>query len=300
MKDFCFLFPGQGAQTVGMGKDLYEKSDFAKKAFVLADEVLGYKLSDICFNGPQEELNKTQNTQPALLTVSYILYNLLNKEPMISAGHSLGEYSALVCAGAFSFEDAVSLVYKRGTYMQEAVPEGKGSMVALIGADVEKIKEVLEKSEGIVGIANWNSAAQVVISGDKEAVENAVKEIGAPKSVPLAVSAPFHSKMMMPAQERLSVDIDKIDFKPLNYPIVNNVDVKEMINPEEIKESLKRQVSSPVLWHKTVLYLLQEKECRSFCEIGTGNVLRGILKRTAREFDIKPQITGYSTFEDLS
>ncbi len=300
MKDFCFLFPGQGAQTVGMGKDLYEKSDFAKKTFNLADDILGYKLSDICFNGPQEELNKTQNTQPALLTVSYILYNLLNKEPEISAGHSLGEYSALLCAGGFSFEDAVSLVHKRGRYMQEAVPAGQGSMVALIGADIEKVKDILGQSKGIVDIANWNSAAQVVISGKKEDVEKAVKEIEAPKSVTLAVSAPFHSRLMMPAQEKLSVDIDKVQFNTLNYPVVNNVDVKEIMEVEEIKDSLKRQVSSPVLWHKTMIYLLQEKGYSSFSEIGTGKVLRNILKRTAREFNIKPEIKGYSTLNDLS
>ncbi len=300
MKDYAFLFPGQGSQVIGMGKDLYEKTDLGKKIFKTADEVLGYKLSEICFNGPEEELKLTHNTQPALLTVSYILFSLLGKTPQIAAGHSLGEYSAVLASGGLKFEDAVMLVHKRGKYMQEAVPVGKGAMAAIIGTKISEIEEKIKTVSGVVNLANWNSSSQIVISGEKDAVEEAVKLINAPKSVMLPVSAPFHSELMLPAQEKLSVDIDNTTFSDLKFPIINNVDSKIVSDKEKVKEGLKRQVTGAVLWHKSMTNLLEEKKINNYLEIGTGRVLSGLIKRTSRELGIDVKIENIQNFDDLS
>jgi len=300
MKDYAFLFPGQGSQVIGMGKDLYEKTDLGKKIFKTADEVLGYKLSEICFNGPEEELKLTHNTQPALLTVSYILFSLLGKTPQIAAGHSLGEYSAVLASGGLKFEDAVMLVHKRGKYMQEAVPVGKGAMAAIIGTKISEIEEKIKTVSGVVNLANWNSSSQIVISGEKDAVEEAVKLINAPKSVMLPVSAPFHSELMLPAQEKLSVDIDNTTFSDLKFPIINNVDSKIVSDKEKVKDGLKRQVTGAVLWHKSMTNLLEEKKINNYLEIGTGRVLSGLIKRTSRELGIDVKIENIQNFDDLS
>lgn len=300
MNDTAFLFPGQGSQYVGMGKDLFEKSDLGRKTFKLANEILGYDFMKICFEGPEEELKLTHNTQPALLTVSYILFNLLGHEPVLGAGHSLGEYSAVLCAGGIDYEDAVMLVHKRGKYMQEAVPVGKGAMAAIIGLDIDQIREKMENIDGIVNIANWNSSSQIVISGEKGAVENAVEVLAAPKSVMLPVSAPFHSELMLPAEEKLSVDLDKINFRDLKFPIINNVDVEEITDREKVRDGLKRQVTRPVLWHPTVLKMVNDNGMESYAEVGAGKVLGGLIRRTSRDLDKKIELVNYQTYEDLN
>jgi len=312
MSDRAFLFPGQGSQAVGMGLDLFERSEFAKKTFRQADEILGYPLSRICFTGPEEELKLTYNTQPALLTVSYILYTLWQKEPLLAAGHSLGEYSALLCAGVFRYEDALTLVHKRGKYMQEAVPVGKGAMAALIGAGIDDIRRVVDAvnaenavlppdPEGVrrvVNLANWNSAAQVVISGEKGTVEEAVRRLGV-KSVFLPVSAPFHSELMLPAEEKLSRDLDRVDFADPKFPVINNWQVGMVTNASAAREGLKKQVSRPVRWHETMEMLLADSAVVQFAEIGSGKVLAGLLKRSARDKQRQVQVINIENLTDI-
>ncbi len=312
MNDRVFLFPGQGSQAVGMGQDLFEKSEFARKTFRQADEILGYPLSRICFSGPEEELKLTSNTQPALLTVSYILYNLWQKEPLLAAGHSLGEYSALLCAGVFSYEDALTLVHRRGKYMQEAVPVGKGAMAALIGADIEVIQKTVaalnQESAGlppdpegvrrVVSLANWNSAGQVVISGEKGMVEEAARRLGV-KTVFLPVSAPFHSELMLPAEERLAIDLDRVVFSDPKFPVINNWQACKVMSASEAREGLKKQVSRPVRWHETMEAMLAEPAAAFFAEIGSGKVLAGLLKRAARDKNRQVQIVNIENLTDL-
>jgi [acyl-carrier-protein] S-malonyltransferase len=227
------------------------------------------------------------------------LFDILGREPFIAAGHSLGEYSALLAAGTFSFEEAVMLVHKRGIYMQEAVPVGEGAMAAIIGVDMNRIKETLGTINGIVDIANWNSSSQIVISGEKSAVEEAVEIISAPKSVFLPVSAPFHSRLMHPAEEKLKVVLNDTDFKDLNFPVINNVEAKEMLKGNEAREALIRQVSRPVLWHNTMLKFLQEYKIEKFAEIGSGKVLAGLISRTARELGADIEVKNIQTLQDL-
>lgn len=312
MNDRAFLFPGQGSQAVGMGLDLFEKSEFAKKTFRQADEILGYPLSRICFTGPEEELKLTTNTQPALLTVSYILYTLWQKEPLLAAGHSLGEYSALLCAGVFSYEAALLLVHKRGKYMQEAVPVGKGAMAALIGADIEAIRQTLEtvnrdreslapdpaRVRRVVNLANWNSAGQVVISGEKGAVEEAARRLGV-KTVFLPVSAPFHSELMLPAEEKLALDLERVAFADPRFPVINNWQVRKVTTAAQAREGLKMQVSRPVRWHETMETLLAEPAIANYAEIGSGRVLAGLLKRAARDRQRQVTIINIENLADI-
>ncbi len=299
MSGVAFLFPGQGSQAVGMGKDFYESSPQAQEIFARADEALGYKISKLCFEGPEDELKLTQNTQPALLAVSYVAYVLLGKNASIAAGHSLGEFSALVAAGSLEFEDALRLVHKRGKYMQEAVPVGVGAMAAILGSDYEDVEKALAKvTDGVVEIANWNSQEQVVIAGHEEAVEKALALINPPRFVMLPVSAPFHCRLMKSAEEKLSCDLDDVEFKDLNFPIITNVDAKIIHKGDEARDSLKRQVTRPVLWYRS-MEILNEENIDVLVELGSGKVLSGLGRRISRRWESSPALMNAEDPESL-
>jgi [acyl-carrier-protein] S-malonyltransferase len=284
MSRLAFLFPGQGSQAVGMGESFFEHYSLARELFGRADEILGYRISRLCFEGPDEELRLTQNTQPALLVVSAIAYSLFGREPAIAAGHSLGEYSALVAAGSLRFEDGLRLVHNRGKYMQEAVPVGQGAMAAVLGMSYEDLSQAVSRVQsGVVQIANWNSQEQLVIAGHKQAVEEALKMAKPPRSVMLPVSAPFHSALMKGAEDRLAIDLDRVELKDLKFPIVTNVDAKIIRTGEAARDSLKRQVSRPVLWYKS-MELLAGENIDAFVELGPGKVLTGLIKRIGRSW----------------
>jgi [acyl-carrier-protein] S-malonyltransferase len=289
----AYIFPGQGSQSPGMGRDLAENFPAARAVFEEADEALGFKLSELCFGGPAEALQLTENTQPAILTVSVAALRAMESEgfaarPDFVAGHSLGEYSALVAAGALSLRDAVQTVRRRGRYMQEAVPVGEGAMAAVLGADLETVRAVCDEvrqGAEVCGPANVNSPGQIVIAGSAAAVERALpflKERGAKRAIPLKVSAPFHCALMMPAQERLAADLEGVEFADLAVPLVTNVDARVVRAGAEARESLVRQVSQPVRWRESI-ELLAGHGVGTFVEVGPGKVLSGLVRQTAPE-----------------
>lgn len=291
MNKLAFLCPGQGAQAVGMGADLIEKYELAKHRFEEADEALGFSISKLCFEGPAEKLQLTANTQPAILTVSVILGELLKGNgvvPSVAGGHSLGEYSALVLAGVIDFKDAVLLVHKRGEFMQEAVPVGKGGMAAILGLTDEVIEEVcaeVQKTVGEVQAVNYNCPGQTVIAGTIEGVTKAAEELkakGAKKAVVLPVSAPFHSSLMKPAAEKLAVEIEKLEWKDPAFPVVANVDGKLQKDAKTIKANLIAQAASPVKWIDCVK-TMTEFGADTFIEAGPGKTLAGFNKRIDRK-----------------
>ncbi|MCI7613332.1 MAG: ACP S-malonyltransferase [Selenomonadaceae bacterium] len=286
MSKLAFVFPGQGAQKVGMGKDFFDNYDVAKKMFKEADEALGYSIMKMCFEGPEEDLKLTANTQPAILTISCIANEILKEngvQPEITGGHSLGEYSALVAAGVLQFQDAVALVHKRGAYMQEAVPVGEGGMAAIIGVDREKIVEICQSvsAESPVQAVNFNCPGQIVIAGATRGVELAVEELkaaGAKKAVILPVSAPFHSTLMQPAAEKLAVELDKVTLSDAKIPVVANVNAQILTKAEDIKASLVAQAASPVLWEDCVAKM-KEFGADVLLEAGPGKTLCGFNRR---------------------
>ena len=285
----ALLFPGQGSQAPGMGFELAEDFASARAVFEQADQALGFSLSKLCFEGPAEELTLTENTQPAILTCSIAVLAAAREKGLEAdyvAGHSLGEYSGLVAAGAIDFADAVRLVRNRGRYMQEAVPAGVGAMAAILGLDPDKVGEVCEQAaQGqIVSPANLNSPGQVVIAGHADAVTRAVeaaKQAGARKTVMLNVSAPFHCALMQPAGDRLTPELDAIAFNDLATPLVNNADAAEITSGAAAREGLKKQIPNPVLWEQSIRRLAELGVSR-FVEVGPGRVLTGLLRSIDR------------------
>ena len=288
--EIAFLFPGQGSQFAGMGKDLADNFAAARQVFEEADEALSFSISKLCFEGPEEELQLTENTQPAILSVSVAAHRVLRAEgfpaPAFVAGHSLGEYAALVAAGAISLADAVGTVRARGRYMQEAVPVGTGAMAAVIGGDRLEIEKLCaQASENLVcSVANINSPNQVVIAGNVEAVDRAMELLKgvAKRVIKLNVSAPFHCALMKPAQDRLAFELGQLSFSEPAIPVVTNVDARVMTEPADLRDSLLRQVSSPVRWLESMELLLQQG-VGTFVEVGPGKVLSGLMRQINRE-----------------
>jgi [acyl-carrier-protein] S-malonyltransferase len=284
------MFPGQGSQIVGMGREFYEQDADARSLFAEASGVLGYDVARLCFDGPREQLNLTEYTQPSLLTASVAALHCLQRaglRPIAVAGHSLGEYTALVAAGGLAFRDAVALVRARGRYMQEAVEDGKGLVCALLGLDREIVAEVCREASamGVVSPANFNAPGQIVIAGDKVAVEEAMrlaKTKGCRKAIPLAVSVPVHTSLMLPAAERLSVEVMRVPLKDLEVPLINNAEAKPIQKASEVRTSLIKQLASSVLWEDSVR-VMQRMEIGTLIEIGPGTVLCGLAKRIAPE-----------------
>jgi [acyl-carrier-protein] S-malonyltransferase len=308
--NLAFLFPGQGSQAVGMGKDLGERYPVAKQAFEEADEALGMKLSQLCYEGPEDQLRLTENTQPAILTVSVAAWRVLSEKgikPAFVAGHSLGEYSAHVAAGTLSFNDAVRAVRNRGKYMQEAVPVGTGSMAAIVGLNIEAITTLCaDAAQGeVCEPANINSPDQIVISGSLAAIERAVKlaeERDAKRAKMLQVSAPFHCSLMKPAQDRLAMDLEALSFSGPQVPVIANVYAKPVEDAVSAREALIRQVTGSVKWSESI-QLLIARGVQTFIELGPGKVLCGLMRqidRTKKALNVEDEASLQKTLEYLT
>jgi [acyl-carrier-protein] S-malonyltransferase len=300
----AFVFPGQGSQYVGMGRDLCEQFLVAKKIFAEADDALGFSLSRLCFMGPESELNMTENTQPAMLTASIAALRVLESETPLradfAAGHSLGEYSALVCAGALRFADAVKIVAQRGRFMQEAVPAGDGRMAVVLGLGMDKLRSLCEEASNseVVAPANLNGGGQIVIAGTKGAVGRAMTlatQQGAKRVFDLAVSAPFHCELMRPAAERLRRALDDIVIQPLSVGVISNVEAEVNYDAGRVKSLLTAQAVQPVRWEESVRKL-EALGCRRVWEVGPGRVLRGLIKRISSSIDVE----NFETAQDLT
>ena len=286
----AMVFPGQGSQAPGMGKELADKFPVARAVFEEADDALGLAISRLCFEGPAEDLQLTENTQPAILTTSVAAFRAAREfglpEPSFVAGHSLGEYSALVAAGVLSLPDAVKTVRARGQYMQRAVPVGTGAMAAVIGGELSAIEEACRQASAdqVCSVANSNSPSQVVIAGNAEAVDRAIELLKgvAKRVIKLNVSAPFHCALMKSAQDELAADLERLSFSEPRVPVVTNVDAKIVTAPDVLRESLLRQVSAPVRWLES-MQLLLERDVETFIEIGPGKVLSGLMRQTNRD-----------------
>jgi [acyl-carrier-protein] S-malonyltransferase len=306
MKQTAFIFPGQGSQYVGMGKEFYDNFRVAKEVFEEADDALRFSVSSLCFQGPEEALKLTENTQPAVLTASIAALRVLQSEkgipPHVTAGHSLGEYSALVASGALSFADAVRIVRLRGRFMQEAVPVGEGAMAAILGMEREQIEKLCEEvsSGEVLTPANFNCPGQIVIAGHSKAVERAIERVKqeGKKAVLLPVSAPFHSPLMKPAGERLEKELDGIAVRDLKVPVVTNVEAEINTSKERVKGLLVAQVSSPVRWEESILRMTEDGIEQVF-EIGPGKVLSGLMKRINPKVETK-NLEDISTLKKIS
>ncbi len=291
----AILFPGQGSQIVGMGQEFYNNFDLVKKIFEQADEKLNFKISKLILEGPESDLKLTQNTQPAILTVSYSIFNILKNEFNFNfedtkyfAGHSLGEYSALVCSDSLEFRDALYLLFERGKSMQEAVPVGQGSMIAVLGSEIDDLSRLIKDAQvnGVCEIANDNAEGQTIISGDSESINSLMKILknNKKKFIPLNVSAPFHCSLMKPAAKKMESKINSTNFKKPSFKIVNNVTSIPEDNPDKIKRLLIDQICSTVKWRESIINM-SKGNVTKFIEIGPGKVLSGMVKRTLKSIN---------------